>query len=116
MTPEQRQLLRKNLYIFALAGADCLPKNYAASVSNNFSDRDYVTGFGWFGYANRYKGDPEYDMRTLRCQVDRQWQMNFGTADHEFLGATYFGAFINQVRYLDNKVGFYGRSQNVQTR
>jgi hypothetical protein len=115
MNEGERQILQKIAHIFAEGSAEPLPKSMGASVINVYSSKDYVTGFGPFGYAKRYMNNPEYDIRTLKCQTGIMDRVLW-IADHGFLKPTYRKAWEGHIRTLKQEFQFYEGSKNGQTR
>ena len=114
-SPEDQEKFKQSLHILAIGPADCVPQNYGASVSNIYSDKDYVTGFGPCGYAKRYLGNQDYEMKILPC-ISNKSQRNFWIADHGFLMPTYRKSWEDHIDFLHEKIGFYGRSNYAQSR
>ncbi len=115
MTDGQQETLRNALHIFAVGPAEPLRKNQGASVVNVYSEKDYVTGFGPFGYAKSFMDNSDYDIRVLECKSSRS-DRTLWIADHGFLKPTYQKAWVDKIDALQSKIGFYGRSANAQTR
>ncbi|PIS02674.1 MAG: hypothetical protein COT85_01190 [Chlamydiae bacterium CG10_big_fil_rev_8_21_14_0_10_42_34] len=109
MTEGQQQILQKILHIFAVGPAEPLSRKQGASVINVYSGKDYVTGFGPFGYAKSYMNNPDYDIRKLSCQSSAS-QCNFWIVDHGFLSPTYQKAWGDHIKELKKETLFYGGS------
>ena len=112
---ETQEILRHNLYVYAVGPADALPKSQGAEVLNVFSNKDYITGVGPLGYAKKYLDNPDYDIHMLNC-ASRRSDRILWIADHGFLKPTYKAAWMNKVDSLQLEVGFYGKNINDQTR
>jgi RHS repeat-associated protein len=115
MSDAQKQNLRENLHIFAVGPAEPLSRDQGASVKNVYSHKDYVTGFGPFGQAKQFMGNPNYDIQVLPC-ISSWSDKKFGIADHGFLQPTYRKAWERHIDNLKDKCKFYQGSENGQTR
>lgn len=115
LTEPTKQILQKNLHIFAIGPAEALPKNHGASVANVYSDKDYVTGFGLFGRAKSYMNHPDYDVRILPC-ISKNSDKNFWIADHGFFSPTYQEAWKGHIIQLKQNFRFYQGSENANIR
>lgn len=109
MTETQQQILRKILYIYAVAPAEPLPRKHGVSVIDVYSDKDYVTGYGPCGYDESYDNNPDYDIRILSCKSGMK-DRSVGVADHGFLQPTYKAAWSNHIKELKSEIKFYGGS------
>ena len=114
MTESQQQILQKILHIYAVGSAEPLSRKQGASVINVYSEKDYVTGFGPYGYAESYMNNPDYDIRKLSCQSSRG-QCNFLIADHGFLQPTYRESWTGHITDLRQTFKFHrGSSDNTR--
>lgn len=114
MTGAQQEILQKILHVFAVGPAESLARKQGASVINVYSNKDYVTGFGFFGYAKLFMNKPDYDVRIIPCISSRS-DKNLWMADHGFLGPTYRKAWEDHVKDLKRGVKFYGgSSENIR--
>jgi hypothetical protein len=85
-----------------LALADPLPLECGFSVSNIYSNQDWITK--WF--ALKYRNDPKYDVQFVPCCSS--WSERTGyIADHAYLGGTYQNAQLEHIGELRKKIGFY---------
>ncbi|MEI6241846.1 MAG: RHS repeat-associated core domain-containing protein [Chlamydiota bacterium] len=102
MTDDQKVLIQKHMYLFAIAPALPVPMNYAFRVRNVYSEDDRVTK----KYAEPYINNSNYDINVIPCSTSWHKHGVF-TGDHSFLGKTYRGAYHQQIQDLREKYGFY---------
>jgi len=105
MTEDQRDLLKKQLYVLGVGPAKPIPLEYGLEVRNVYSKQDFVTG--WF--ALKYKDDPRYDIKFVPCRSKFSERTAY-FADHAFLGGTYQGVQLKYIERLRQKWGFYDGS------
>jgi len=98
MTPEGRELLKKHLYVYAVAPATCIPKAFAFDAVNVYSEKDRFTK--WF--AQEREG---YKVEWLNCTSTPE-QMP-GGFDHYFSGNTYQEAIKDKIKNLRGIYKFY---------
>jgi RHS repeat-associated protein len=115
MSLEHQDALRRMLHIFAVAPAESLSMEQAASVINVYSAEDQITGFGFWGHAADFARNPNYDIRVLECRSTPS-EMVLGFADHCLLMPTYRGAWTDHISHLKKTTGFYGAAKNLQNR
>jgi RHS repeat-associated protein len=111
MPLEAQEVIQKNVHIFALGPADCIPLYYAASVENVFSDQDYVTGFGPCGVAKKYLNHEDYHVEIHKC-ISSSADKILMIADHGILAPTYKKAWSQKIGRLHTTIGFYGKNKS----
>lgn len=113
---QQKELLCKNLHLFALGPMECIPKHgYAASAINVFSSCDGITAnLLPFSLGIPTKLLPYYqdhDIRIVKSLTPIHERDGY-YSDHSFLGKTYTHARQKNIYDLKKSYGFY--QGNVQ--
>ncbi|MFI5334716.1 MAG: RHS repeat domain-containing protein, partial [Chlamydiales bacterium] len=107
LLPEQKERVQQHLYFYSLGSAQPVPKNYASSAINVYSEDDFVTRM--FGAVRAHK--PEFDIHFIPCRSSSQEKV-LRFIDHGFMGKTYQGALDDRIYKLRTDFGFF----NGQTR
>jgi hypothetical protein len=105
MTEDQKDLLKKQLYVLGLGPAKPIPFEHGLEVANIYSKQDLITG--WF--ALKYRDDPRYDIKFAPCRSKFSERTAY-FADHAFLGGTYQGVQGDYIERLRQIRGFYDGS------
>jgi len=111
LSTEHKNLLQKELHMYAAGPADPLPKELGQSVINVYSTKDYITK--WF--AKPYLEDRNYDIRFLNCESPRSERI-LGGPDHGFLAPTYNKGWTGRIYDLRDDFVFYQGGSSEKTR
>ena len=115
MSAGEKEITRRNRHILALGPAMAIPMDQEASVVNIYSEKDYVTGFGPFGYAKHFMNDLNYDIRVATC-ISPIKDRNLLIADHGYLKPTYSNAEDDFIKDLNRSIPFYRGNKYVEIR
>jgi RHS repeat-associated protein len=103
LSEEGREKVKQHAVILALGPAMPIPREYAGTVINTYSEKDFVTK--WFAYP---KDGFSYDVHFVPCLSSRKEKVAY-LADHKFMGSTYQKENRVFIRDLRKEKGFYGR-------
>jgi RHS repeat-associated protein len=84
LTENQKQLMKNQLIVFAIAPATPIAKDRCYESISIFSNKDWITGKS----AKKFLNDPGYNLNYTHCLAKRKEMTAFFT-DHSFSSPTY---------------------------
>ena len=102
MNPEKQEQIKKHLIFYGVAPGLSVPRKFAFSARNVYSEKDYITKW----WMLEYKNDPNYDIQIIPC-ISKWHEKSGYFADHAFMGPTYQGDLTQYMDKLESGLGFY---------
>lgn len=92
LNDQQKEVLKNQLLVFALAPADPISWKHCLNAENVYSKKDSITK----RYGEKYRNHPDYNIKFLDCESKRS-EFTAYITDHAPLGTTYKNALIDHL-------------------
>ncbi len=102
LTESQKDLLKNQLIVFAVAPAEPISWQHCFEADNIYSHADRLTG----PLGKKFLNNPNYNISYIKCESSRK-EFSAYLADHAFTGTTYRNATTDRIKDLRADYGFY---------